>query len=385
MDDFTRFAPDTDTSAKRGKGRPSIGPKPLTSTERSRKSRETKRKQQPPVKSDAEPPKLPPIPPPSETLPAIAPEPVEPPQASPVPPSSTTASEIPGDPEEPKAELAPAPPANFVASPVAPEKSAEVGGRIFVAAFSLRVWSFLGALGLTSVSGFYSIVGLTSIFAGAYVPVIALGIAVENGKLAAVSCLGFFPIGKKLKASLIGLVCSLVFLNWIGCYGYLAKAHFEHSVPSLIKNQTTIADIQFRIEAQERVVADYEKQIKQIDDGVDKSISGGRTQTAANLSDLQGKKRAGLAAQRKIEADKLTAIRSQKAEAEGLAKVAEAEQGPIKYLALLIHIDQETLMSIFIVFVAVIFDPLALILMLTATHRRPQFTRRSTVASRKED
>ena len=95
-----------------------------------------------------------------------------------------------------------------------------------------------------------------------------------------------------------------------------------------------------------------------------------RTHTAANLSDQQSKKRAGLAAQRKTEADKLTAIRTEKAKAEGDAKVAKSDLDQIKYLAQLLHTDVDTAMSRFILFVALILDPLALILMFAAWHRR---------------
>jgi hypothetical protein len=50
--------------------------------------------------------------------------------------------------------------------------------------------AFLVALALAAVSGSFAIYGLTSIFSGAFLPVIAMGTALEAGKLAAVSWLG---------------------------------------------------------------------------------------------------------------------------------------------------------------------------------------------------
>jgi hypothetical protein len=48
----------------------------------------------------------------------------------------------------------------------------------------------LTALALATVSAGFSIVGLTSIFSGAFWPVIALGVALELGKLRAVALIG---------------------------------------------------------------------------------------------------------------------------------------------------------------------------------------------------
>ena len=50
--------------------------------------------------------------------------------------------------------------------------------------------SYIAALSLASVSAFFSITGMTSIFIGAFWPVICMGVALELGKLSAVAWLG---------------------------------------------------------------------------------------------------------------------------------------------------------------------------------------------------
>jgi hypothetical protein len=52
------------------------------------------------------------------------------------------------------------------------------------------VATFIAALALAVVSGGLSVVGLTSIFAAAFWPIIGMGVAFEAGKLAAVAWLG---------------------------------------------------------------------------------------------------------------------------------------------------------------------------------------------------
>ena len=84
--------------------------------------------------------------------------------------------------------------------------------------------SYGAALSLASVSAFFSITGMTSIFIGAFWPVIAMGVALEVGKLCAVAWLGHHSgvASWRLRAALGGLVAVLMGLNAIGAYGFLA-------------------------------------------------------------------------------------------------------------------------------------------------------------------
>jgi hypothetical protein len=74
----------------------------------------------------------------------------------------------------------------------------------------------LAALALATCSAAFSISGLTSIFAGAFGPVIGLGVAFELGKLSAVAWLGQRHVGLALRLACIALVAVLMVLNSIG-------------------------------------------------------------------------------------------------------------------------------------------------------------------------
>jgi hypothetical protein len=76
-------------------------------------------------------------------------------------------------------------------------------------------FTMAAALSLAAVSACFSIVGLTSVFAGAFWAVIAMGVAFEAGKLSAVAWLGQHH-GGRLGAGLVVLVAVLMAFNAVG-------------------------------------------------------------------------------------------------------------------------------------------------------------------------
>jgi hypothetical protein len=139
------------------------------------------------------------------------------------------------------------------------------------------------ALGLATVSAGFSITGLTSIFVGAFWPVIGMGIALEVGKLSAVAWLGRHQ-GTALKVALALLVAVLMTLNAVGAYGFLAQAHISHAVVGEVATLARGADVAARLSVQAGVVADIDRRIAQIDGAVEKTTAKGRTAAAMSLA-----------------------------------------------------------------------------------------------------
>jgi hypothetical protein len=110
--------------------------------------------------------------------------------------------------------------------------------------------SYVAALSLASVSAGFSITGLTSIFVGAFWPVIAMGAALELGKLSAVALLGRGAVARPLRAALTALIAVLMGLSAVGAYGFLAKAHIGHAVEGDVAVAGKLADVDGRLEAQ---------------------------------------------------------------------------------------------------------------------------------------
>ena len=232
--------------------------------------------------------------------------------------------------------------------------------------------TFLSALALASCSGYFSIVGLTAIFAGAYWPVVGMGVAFEVAKLSAVAWLGRCGRGgsRSLAASLGVLVALLIGLNSIGVYGFLAKAHIQHAVAGEIGVDARTAEVGARIAVQTNTIADLDKRISQIDTAIDEATRRGRTNSAMNLAEQQRRNRAELGANRSKEAQILAGLQVETAAVQSERKKAEADLGPVRYLSTLIGTTDDATMRSFILFVSLLLDPAAILLLLAATCRK---------------
>jgi len=231
--------------------------------------------------------------------------------------------------------------------------------------------TLLAALALASVSAGYAIYGMTSIFVGAFWPVVGMGLALELGKLRAVTWIGRNASTPwwGLKGALTVLVLVLMGLNVIGAFGFLAKAHIDHQVEGETAVAGRAADIEARISVQAAVVTDLDRRIAQIDKAVETATSKGRTASAMALADQQRKTRAELVAQRTNEAKTLAGLQVEKASIEGQRKVADADLGPVRYLATLLGAESETALRWFVLVVSCLLDPAAVLLLLAATRR----------------
>jgi hypothetical protein len=84
------------------------------------------------------------------------------------------------------------------------------------------------------------------------------------------------------------------------------------------------------------------------------------------LADEQRRNRAGLEASRVHEAKALAALQIEKAGIEGQRKVAEADLGPVRYLATLLGAKDDDVLRYFILVIALLLDPAAVLLLLAA-------------------
>ena len=89
------------------------------------------------------------------------------------------------------------------------------------------------AISLIAAGIFYF--GLATLFAGAFIPIIAMGSALEVGKLVAASWLYHnwrSDIPKALKTYLFTAIIVLIFITSIGIFGFLSKAHLDQVKPT---------------------------------------------------------------------------------------------------------------------------------------------------------
>ena len=110
----------------------------------------------------------------------------------------------------------------------------------------IAILTLLSALSISGVAIFYSVIGLATIFPGAFVPVVIMGGVLEVGKLITASWLyrnwKFTPF--MLKTYLTTAVIILSVITSMGIFGFLSKAHLEQNLASdtLIQRITILED-----------------------------------------------------------------------------------------------------------------------------------------------
>jgi hypothetical protein len=238
----------------------------------------------------------------------------------------------------------------------------------------VAVAALTAALSLATCSAGFSIYGLTAIFAGAFWPVVGMGAALELGKLSAVAWLGRQHGGRVLRCALVGLVAVLMALNSVGVYGFLSRAHIAHAVAGELQVDGDAAAIEGRLSVQSAVVADLDRRIGALD-GIVKAATGrGYVKTAMALVAEQTPRRTDLEAQRTEAAATLASLKQQEAAVQGERKQVEADLGPVRYLAALIGTTDNETMRCFILAVALLLDPAAVLLLLAAARISPRGT-----------
>jgi hypothetical protein len=98
----------------------------------------------------------------------------------------------------------------------------------------IAILTLLSALSISGVAIFYSVIGLATIFPGAFVPVVIMGSVLEVGKLIAASWLyrNWKYTRFLLKTYLTVAVVVLSLITSMGIFGFLSKAHLEQNLAS---------------------------------------------------------------------------------------------------------------------------------------------------------
>jgi low affinity Fe/Cu permease len=236
---------------------------------------------------------------------------------------------------------------------------------------SINVAACLTAVTLTCVSGWFSILGLTTIFAAAFWPVVVMGGTLEVGKLVTAAWLSrhWRSTGWPLKYTLTGMVVVLVGITSTGVFGFLSKAHLDYQVGISVAVVDRMAIIDGQIVVQAQAIADLDRRISQIDTAIEASVSRGRSNSAMALASQERKTRTELATNRQTEAQTLASLQVRKAAIDGERKRLEAEVGPVRYLAQFIGGDDADLdrsVRLLVLVLAAVFDPLAVLLMVAA-------------------
>lgn len=243
--------------------------------------------------------------------------------------------------------------------------------------FNLTNVTLVTALSLSTVAAYYSIIGLTAIFAGAVIPIIIMGGILEVGKIVTTVWLRKYwnYASWFLKLYLVPAVVVLAFLTSMGIFGFLSKAHSDSGLVSG-DVQAKLALYDEKIKTQRDNIDLARKALQQMDAQVDARLTRGDSESGAEravqIRRQQAPERAKL---QKDIADAQTVITKLNEERAPIAaenRKVEAEVGPIKYIAALIYGDNpdanllERAVRWVIIILVLVFDPLAIALVLAA-------------------
>ena len=245
----------------------------------------------------------------------------------------------------------------------------------------------LTGLTISAVAIYYSVVGLAAIFSAAVIPIVVMGSALEVAKLVCASWLkaNWEQAPRLMKLYMTAAVIVLMLVTSMGIFGFLSKAHSDQSLVSGdVQSRIALYDEKIKIEREN--VANAQQVIKQMDAAVNGVITTGdqevklrdgstKVNSAAERSlqirRSQAKDRAALTKQIEQAQAKIVELQEQRAPIAAEVRKVEAEVGPLKYIAAFVYgATDETLLekavTWVIIIIIIVFDPLAIIMLLAA-------------------
>ncbi len=241
---------------------------------------------------------------------------------------------------------------------------------------------FLTAIALSGIAAYYSVIGLAQIFPGSYWPIIIMGSVLEAAKLVTVSWVynHWKTTFSALKLYFLIAVVLLMGITSMGIFGYLSKAHIEHS--STIAPQVAKVEIyDKKIEALQATIERNDKNLSQYDESVDQVMGRSKdergAERASQIRKAQQKDRERIASENARIQKEIQKLTEEKLPLSLEVKKAESDLGPIKYVAEVVYgtqdrdlIDKAVRLVIFIIII--VFDPLAVLLLIASnqTYRR---------------
>jgi hypothetical protein len=236
--------------------------------------------------------------------------------------------------------------------------------------------TLFSGLAISLVAEFYSIIGFTAIFAAAQIPVIIMGIVLGVGKIAATLWLKQnWKIAHWLvRTYLLTAIAVLMGVTSMGIFGFLSQAHSDQSLVSGdVQSKIAIYDEKIKT-ARENIDANR-KALKQMDEAVDQVMARSSSETGANravaIRRSQLKERARLQSEIQAEQKAIVALNEERAPIAAEVRKVEAEVGPIKYIAQFVYGESdkdllEKAVTWVIIILIAVFDPLAVILLLSS-------------------
>ena len=250
----------------------------------------------------------------------------------------------------------------------------------FIIAFS--------SLSISASAAFYSVSGLSKLFAGAQLEVIIMAGSLEFGKLVIASLLYQYgvSINKWLRTYLTIAATVLVLITSMGIYGFLSAA-YQETYQKLVVQQNQIEFLDNKAQFYEADVTRYDQELERISNNIstlsnarsqqiqvrDTSVVGGVRTTistselrlAQSRIEVEEGNRNAVQAKREVAADSLQTLKLRILEIQNEADTV-GELGPLQYLSGLTGAPMDKIINILLLVIIFVFDPLAISMVIAA-------------------
>jgi len=244
------------------------------------------------------------------------------------------------------------------------------------------------ALSVSASAAFYSVSGLSKLFAGAAFEVIIMAGSLEVAKLVIASLLYQYwsVINKGLRVYLTVATFILVLITSMGIYGFLSSAYQDTYRQLTIKNNKTSFLTQKK-DFYNKDVIRYDQELERISNNIstlsnakvsniqvrDTTVSSGFRSTISTTElrlsqkriDVEEQNRKDVQAKREQVADSLQKYQLAILELENDSDVA-GELGPLEYLSKLTNTSMDKIINYLLLVIIFVFDPLAISLVISA-------------------
>jgi hypothetical protein len=246
-----------------------------------------------------------------------------------------------------------------------------------------KIFPLLIAFSTLSVSAsaaFYSVSGLSKLFAGASLEVIIMASSLEIAKLVIASLLYQYwdVINKGLRAYLTVAAGVLILITSAGIYGFLSAAYQETAnKESIVTQQITALETKKALyeETRDNLLADR-KSNNELRGTLSKGSTTQYTDKNGNLVvrtnnsairniESTAKENERLAAKLDVVNDSIFALETQILETRVNSEAA-SELGPLKYLSELTGVEMNRIINWLLLVIIFVFDPLAIALVIAA-------------------
>jgi hypothetical protein len=242
------------------------------------------------------------------------------------------------------------------------------------------VFAFLLALSgltLSAVAIYYSVIGLTAVFAAAFWPIVIMGTTLEVSKLVAASWLKAYweKIPVSMKVYMTTAVVVLMVITSMGIFGFLSKAHLDQNIVSGdVQGKIAIYDEKIKTERENIDAARtaLSQMDAQVNERLSRSTDDRGAERAVQIRRQQQAERTRLQNDISRSQGAIARLNEERAPIAAEVRKVEAEVGPIKYIAALIYGDNpdanllEKAVTWVIMIIVFVFDPLAILMLLGA-------------------